>query len=216
MDKVNKDVSERTIFEAHQKNIESIVSTENALARMKQKIEEKDKTLAEKDETIANLQQKKKELYAVNKDVSERTYFEAHRKYIESKVTTENALARAKQEIEEKDKTLAEKDKIIAELQKKNIELVCLKILENVLNTEFLEGMYSLDGYDEDAVCLKKEGAIWEVYVGSRGQKKELKIYDNIISACLGVIQLLTPQNEALRSKLDNLFANSIISDKIE
>ena len=55
-------------------------------------------------------------MYAVNKDVSERTYFEAHRKYIESKVTTENALARAQKEI-------AEKDKIIAELQQKIKEL---------------------------------------------------------------------------------------------
>ena len=62
-------------------------------------------------------------MYAVNKDVSERTYFEAHRKYIESKVTTENALARAKKEIEEKDKILAEKDKIIAELQQKIKEI---------------------------------------------------------------------------------------------
>ena len=94
-------------------------------------------------------------------------------------------------------------------------ELVCLKTLENILNTEFSDGMYSLDGYDEDSVCLKKEEAIWEVYVGSRGQKNELTKYDNIISACFGVIQMLTPQNDALRSKLDKLFANSIISDKI-
>ena len=62
-------------------------------------------------------------MYAVNKDVSERTYFEAHRKYIESKVTTENALARAQKEIEENHKSLAEKDKIIAELQQKIKEL---------------------------------------------------------------------------------------------
>ena len=94
-------------------------------------------------------------------------------------------------------------------------ELVCRKALEYVLNTEFSDGMFSLDGYDEESVCLKKEGTVWEVYVGFRGQKKELTEYDNIISACLGMIKMLTPHDEALRRKLDNLFVNSIITDKI-
>ena len=68
-------------------------------------------------------------MYAVNKDVSERTYFEAHRKYIESKVTTENALARAKEELAKKDQQLVEKDKTIESLQQQIKELKSKSIL---------------------------------------------------------------------------------------
>lgn len=94
-------------------------------------------------------------------------------------------------------------------------EIICKDMLESVLKTEFSTGMFSLSGYAEDAVCLRKSGSSWEVFVGYRGQEKEKMVYDNIISACLGLIQLLTPYNEALRSKLNNMFVTAIIPDRI-
>lgn len=97
----------------------------------------------------------------------------------------------------------------------RNKEIICQVALEDVLTTEFSKTMFSLDGYDEDAVCLKKVNDNWEVYIGNRGQKNERMVFDNIISACLGVIQLLTPFNEPLRSKLDNMFVSTVIPDKI-
>ncbi len=97
----------------------------------------------------------------------------------------------------------------------KKKEAVCKNMLESVLRTEFSKGMFSLDGYSEDSVCLKQNGASWEVFVGFRGQKKELMLFDNVISACFGVIQLLTPSNEPLRNRLDNMLADGIIPDKI-
>ncbi len=94
-------------------------------------------------------------------------------------------------------------------------ELICKGILESVLKEEFSSDMFSLDGYGEDSVCLKKEGNIWEVYIGFRGQKKERVMFDNVLSACLGVIELLTPHNENLRKRLDNMFVNAMVPDKI-
>ena len=97
----------------------------------------------------------------------------------------------------------------------KNKEMICQNALEDVLMTEFSKTMFSLDGYDEDAVCLKKDNDYWEVYIGNRGQKNERMVFDNIVDACLGVIQLLTPFNEPLRARLNNMFVSAVIPDKI-
>ncbi len=95
-------------------------------------------------------------------------------------------------------------------------EIVFESILREVLCSEFSKGMFSFEGYKEEAVCMNKVNDYsWEVFIGFHGNKMELMIFDNIISACLGVIQLLTPQNDALRSKLNNMFANAVIPDKI-
>lgn len=97
----------------------------------------------------------------------------------------------------------------------KEKEMICKNVLERVLKTEFSSNMFSLDGYAEDSVCLNKEDSAWEVYIGTRGNKNELEQYDNIISACLAVIKLLTPCNESLRAGLNDMFANAMIPDKI-
>ncbi len=93
----------------------------------------------------------------------------------------------------------------------KEKEMMCQEALANVLNSGFSHGVFSI-GYDDDAVCLEKDNNSWEVYIGYRGIKRERLVFDNIIEACIGVIKLLTPANENLRAKLNDAFANSIIS----
>ncbi len=91
---------------------------------------------------------------------------------------------------------------------------ICKDALQNVLCTEFSPTSFSLDGYDEDAVCLKDTGTSWEVFIGFRGIKKELMVFDNIIEACFGVIRLFTQHNEPLRAKLGIMFTNTLIPTK--
>ncbi len=94
-------------------------------------------------------------------------------------------------------------------------EMIYQKSLSEILSAEFSCATYSLGKYLDDAVCLEKAGDSWEVYTGYRGRKNELSVYDNIVGACLGVIEKLTVANEGLRRKLNNQFADTLVCDKI-
>ena len=94
----------------------------------------------------------------------------------------------------------------------KKEEILCKKALKDILTTEFSKTVFSLDGFDEDAVCLDKTNDYWEVYIGHRGQKDKRMVYDNIKDACLQVIRLLTPSNELLETKLSNMFVVAFMS----
>ncbi len=77
-----------------------------------------------------------------------------------------------------------------------------LNRFNSILNEEFPSIYYSLNGYSEEAVCIEKQEDAWEVYIGFRNQKKENQIYYDLESACVRVIDLLSPDRPELREEL--------------
>lgn len=65
--------------------------------------------------------------------------------------------------------------------------------LEHKLNDERIPThMYKLDGgFPNEAFCLQKIGAKWEVYYSERGQKTGLKIFNSEAVACKYIYDLI-------------------------
>ena len=76
-------------------------------------------------------------------------------------------------------------------------EVVCQRALEKTLSEEFPKSNYSVDGYQEEAICLQRQGASgWIVYAGIRNNKEECETYDNVVEACLGMIRKICCGND--------------------
>ncbi len=76
-----------------------------------------------------------------------------------------------------------------------------LKMLADTLElNQIPSGYYSLNGYAEEAVCMasyKENGREkWEVYLGERGKKCSLKLFDSLKMACIEVIERLAESYE--------------------
>ena len=71
-------------------------------------------------------------------------------------------------------------------------KLDTLNRLQEFLSAEYSSTMYSLDGYREDAVCLQEKNGIWEVYVGYRNHKDDLKRFSSLVDAGNEMIRLLS------------------------
>ena len=84
----------------------------------------------------------------------------------------------------------------------------CELVLEKVLKS-YHSSMYSLGAYQDDAFCLQNNGKNWEVYNGIHGNKMDLKIYTNIIEACLDIIRRLALTDDE-RLLNENAFFNGI------
>ncbi len=56
--------------------------------------------------------------------------------------------------------------------------------LKRVLDSNHIDrSMYSLNGYADERVCLEKFGDGWDVYIGERGMKYDLKHYSSFNTA---------------------------------
>ena len=58
--------------------------------------------------------------------------------------------------------------------------------------------MYSLNGYQESAVCLQSSEAGWIIYNGERGNKYNITKCNTVLSACLEFMRRFTHKTEDL------------------
>lgn len=68
--------------------------------------------------------------------------------------------------------------------------------LQEVLSKHYEKDEYSLDGYQECAVCLSYNEDGWVVYDGERGARNNPVYCDTIVQACMQVIRKLTTIRE--------------------
>lgn len=68
---------------------------------------------------------------------------------------------------------------------------------------------YSIKGYSEDAVCIECQGFSWIVYNGEKGNKYNLKCYNNVVSASYDLISRVSESEEESR-KMKNVFRKKI------
>ena len=88
-------------------------------------------------------------------------------------------------------------------------EKICLNALDNLLDAHIDNACYSLHGPKESAVCLEATKNGWEVYEKERNAKDDAIWFDNLVEACLEIIERLFRKTEVILYK--NIFLNSII-----
>jgi hypothetical protein len=80
--------------------------------------------------------------------------------------------------------------------------------LQDVLEKRFLSSSFSLDGYQENAVCLQYVKEKWIVYCGERGNHYDEVQCDTILMACLNVIRKMTHKTEDISAMENELLGN--------
>ena len=60
--------------------------------------------------------------------------------------------------------------------------------LRQLLEKRYPSSVYSLDGYQECAVCIQSENGYWTVYSAERGNRYDEVICDTVLKACLEFI----------------------------
>ena len=64
--------------------------------------------------------------------------------------------------------------------------------LRQLLEKRYPSSVYSLDGYQECAVCIQSENGYWTVYSAERGNRYDEVICDTVLKACLEFILVNT------------------------
>ena len=86
--------------------------------------------------------------------------------------------------------------------------------LKKVLEKRYSDSTYSLNGYQECAICIQSENGHWVVYSGERGNRYDEVICDTVLKACLEFIRKLTHRTEDIAKMetelMDNLYASKI------
>ena len=90
----------------------------------------------------------------------------------------------------------------------------CKEALKMTLSAEYPSSNYSFDGYKEDAVCLQQDNDNWIVYVGYRNKMDDMKVYSNIVEACLEMIRIITGGNNNKIKVLSDSFFSKIIASE--
>ena len=81
--------------------------------------------------------------------------------------------------------------------------------IREVLTDKFNYTNYSLDGYREDAVCLEEKDGKWQVYVGYRNHKDDLKTFSSIVTAGMEMIRILSGGTN-IQEEICNVFLRKI------
>jgi hypothetical protein len=87
---------------------------------------------------------------------------------------------------------------------------------------EVMEGIgvpkhyYSLDGYQEESVCMSKQDGKWIVFEGERASKYNIQEFSNIKDACIECIRRLAYLNEefeCLKNRFECLLSRENMGD---
>lgn len=76
----------------------------------------------------------------------------------------------------------------------------CIQVLQTVLHKRYPVEDFSLDGYQECAVCLQRDGNKWLVFLGERGNHYEELRCNTVLEACLHLIRKLAGNAEEISS----------------
>lgn len=92
------------------------------------------------------------------------------------------------------------------------METKYIEALDKVMAKRYPAQEYSLDGYQEDSVCLQKEGDEWIVYIGERGRRFEEVKCKTILLACLEFIHKATSKIDVI-TEMEKEFLDFISSE---
>ena len=92
----------------------------------------------------------------------------------------------------------------MAELRTEDYINALRKLLEN----RYPKTVYSLNGYQECAVCIQSEDGHWTVYNAERGNRYDEVICDSVLKACLEFIRKMTHRTEDIVSMENELLGN--------
>jgi hypothetical protein len=85
------------------------------------------------------------------------------------------------------------------------------KALDKVLKDRFSVRYYSLEGYQEEATCLKEVDGEWIVFQGERGNHYNEETCNTPLLACLTMLRHLTHKTNELR-EMEEEFLNILAS----
>ena len=83
-----------------------------------------------------------------------------------------------------------------------------LDALRRVLEKRFPASDYSMNGYQECAVCIQSEDGRWVVYSAERGNRYDEVVCDTVLKACLEFIRKLTHRTEDIAMMENELLSN--------
>jgi hypothetical protein len=89
-----------------------------------------------------------------------------------------------------------------------------LDALQKVLEKRYPASAYSMNGYQECAVCIQSEDGKWVVYNAERGNRYEEIVCDTVLKACLEFIRKLTHRTEDI-AVMEGELLNNIYSLRI-
>ena len=89
----------------------------------------------------------------------------------------------------------------------------CEVALRELLLSEFPDTYFSVNGYQEDSVCMETVKDGWQVYIGNRNNKDQLSTFSNIMEASFDMIRKLCC-NEDKANNLINTFLEAILAEK--
>lgn len=88
-----------------------------------------------------------------------------------------------------------------------------LEILATTLHNYVPRELYSIGCYREEAFCIEKQEPSWIVYIGERGNKHNVKSFNDAFAACFELISRVSESDEQER-KLRCLFYLYAINNK--
>lgn len=93
-----------------------------------------------------------------------------------------------------------------------NKELVCLSALESLLQENFDNDEYCLNGVAESAVCIVKNGKNWDVFEKEKNSLNDFSTYTNIMEACIDMLKrmFVTDSSEAIGNFLEKTIVSKI------
>lgn len=78
---------------------------------------------------------------------------------------------------------------------------------------------YSLDGYQDERLCLEPDGENWQVYFGERGKKRRCKVFPSQQEAAAELVKRLgrtEPQQAGLQASMERLWKPTKIVYNVE
>lgn len=88
-----------------------------------------------------------------------------------------------------------------------------LEILEKALENNISRDLFSIGAYREESFCIEEKNSEWIVYVGEKGNKHDIKSFDDAREACYELIARVSESDEEER-KVKYLFDIFLINNQ--
>lgn len=91
-------------------------------------------------------------------------------------------------------------------------EMICLNVLETLLQRHFNKDEYCLNGAKESAICIMKNGKKWDVFEKEKNSFNDRISYSNIVEASIEMLKrmFLSESDEAIGVFLENIIVSKI------
>lgn len=93
-----------------------------------------------------------------------------------------------------------------------NKEMICLNVLETLLQKHFDKDEYCLNGTKESAICMTKNGKNWDIFEKEKNSLNDYISYSNVVEASIEMLKrmFLSESDEAIGVFLENIIVSKI------